>query len=40
MKMFKMKIVCVMLHNLCTATNNPRWRFSVEKLDITGKVVN
>ena len=46
MKMFNLKyvvIACLMLHNLCMATNDPcnsRWRLSVEELELTNKIIN
>ena len=46
MKMCNLKyvvIACLMLHNLCTATNDPcnsRWRLSVEELELTNKIIN
>ena len=46
MKMCNLKFVvmaCLMLHNLCMATNDPynsRWRLSVEELELTTKIIN
>ena len=44
MKIYNLKYVvtaCVMLHDLCIATNiNPRWRLSIEELELTNKIIN
>ena len=46
MKMCNLKyvvIACLMLHNLCMATNDPcnsHWRLSVEELELTNKIIN
>ena len=45
MKMYNLKYVvtaCVMLHNICIATNNPcnpRWRLGAER-ELTNKIIN
>lgn len=45
MKLYNLKYVvmaCVMLHNLCIATNdpcNPRWKLSVEELELLSRTI-